>query len=59
MVRGGVWRRKYGAVPGDGFAGKREDAGQEMGYMDYAAIMRVRRSCGFPDEFIGRKDVAP
>lgn len=43
----------------DGFDGKRVDAGEGNGYMDYAAMMRLASSCGFPDEFIGSKDVAP
>lgn len=25
--------------------------------MDYAAMIRLARNCGFPDEFIGGKDV--
>ena len=44
---------------GDGFVERRDSAGEENGYMDYAAMMRLSRSGGFPDEFIGRKDVAP
>ena len=56
LVRG--WRGERRLL-GDGFAGRRDDAGEENGYMDYAAMMRLSRSGGCPDEFIGRKDVAP